>query len=73
MASSLMRATNKLSTMLYSELTIMEITLGSAMEISSGRTGRVFIQVSFISFLLLEKMRTKNHTTAFCRPLCGEK
>ena len=53
MACSLIRATNKLSTILYSELTSIEMTLGSAMDSSSGNTGRVFIKVSFIfgSFL----------------------
>ena len=47
MADSLMRATNRLSTMLYSELTSMEMTLGSAMDIKSGKTGRSFIKVLF--------------------------
>ena len=37
MASSLMRATNRLSTMLYSELTSMEMTIGSAILVSSGK------------------------------------
>ena len=39
MASSLMRATNRLSTMLYRLFTSMEITLGSAMDTNSGSTG----------------------------------
>ena len=48
MASSLMRATKKLSTMLYSEFTSIETTIGSAMDVSSGRIGRSFINCSFI-------------------------
>ena len=53
MASSLMRATNRLSTMLYRLFTSMEITLGSAMDTNSGSTGFSFIKVSFIVFALL--------------------
>ena len=49
MADSLMRATNRLSTMLYRLFTSMESTLGSAIESSSGSTGRSFIKVSFIA------------------------
>ena len=48
MASSLIFATKKLSTMLYSEFTSMETTMGSAMDISRGNTGLSFIKVSFI-------------------------
>ena len=48
MACSLIRATNRLSTMLYRLFTSIEITLGSAIESSSGNTGLVFIKVSFI-------------------------
>ena len=78
MADSLMRATNRLSTMLYSELTSMEMTLGSAMDIKSGKTGRSFIKVLFteeISFHRVgaaEIWTQKSHTMAFA-PLCGEK
>ena len=43
MASSLICATKKLSTMLYSELTIMEITMGSDMRSMSFNTGCSFI------------------------------
>ena len=56
MASSLMRATNRLSTMLYRLFTSMEMTLGSAMDTSSGSTGFSFIKVSFIVFVLLLKI-----------------
>ena len=59
MASSLICATNRLSTMLYRELTSMEITLGSAMDNSSGSTGRSFIKVSFIDFSLLTDRKWK--------------
>ena len=45
MASSLICATKKLSTILYSELTSMDTTMGSDMLISSGRTGFSFINV----------------------------
>ena len=48
MASSLICATKKLSTMLYSEFTIMLITMGSAIEVISGSTGSSFIKFSFI-------------------------
>ena len=48
MASSLICATKKLSTMLYKELTSIEITIGSAIETSSGNTGFSFIKFSFI-------------------------
>ena len=34
----------KLSTMLYSAFTVMESTMGSAMETSSGKIGRSFIK-----------------------------
>lgn len=47
MACSLIWATKKLSTMLYSAFTVMESTMGSAMETSSGKIGRSFIKVSF--------------------------
>ena len=47
-ALSLILATNRLSTMLYSEFTSMEMTLGRAMDTRSGKTGFVFIKVSFI-------------------------
>ena len=42
-ASSLICATKKLSTILYSELTIMEITMGSDIRSISPRTGCSFI------------------------------
>ena len=48
MACSLICATKKLSTMLYSEFTSMEKTIGSAMDASSGPTGFSFINVSFM-------------------------
>ena len=48
MASSLMRATNRLSTMLYSAFTSIETTIGSAMDVNSGKTGFSFMNVSFI-------------------------
>ena len=48
MAPSLICATKKLSTMLYREFTSMDSTMGSAIEKISGRTGRSFINVSFI-------------------------
>ena len=48
MACSLIWATKRLSTMLYSEFTSMEMTLGRAMDTRSGKTGFVFIKVSFI-------------------------
>ena len=47
MACSLIWATKKLSTMLYSAFTVMESTMGNAMETSSGKIGRSFIKVSF--------------------------
>ena len=50
MASSLMRATKKLSTMLYSELTSIDSTIGRAIESNSGSTGFSFMKVSFIEF-----------------------
>ena len=49
MASSLICATKKLSTMLYREFTSMERAMGSPIESSSGSTGRSFIKVSFIA------------------------
>ena len=49
MASSLICATKKLSTILYRELTSMEMTIG--MDKISGKTGRSFINVSFITNL----------------------
>ena len=60
MASSLMRATNRLSTMLYRLFTSMEITLGSAIESSSGSTGFSFIKVSFIEKFHLLSVKNKN-------------
>ena len=45
MASSLIRATKKPSTMLYREFTSMERTIGRDMDATSGRTGFVFINV----------------------------
>ena len=60
MASSLMRATNRLSTMLYRLFTSMEITLGSAIESSSGSTGFSFIKVSFIEKFHLLSVKSKN-------------
>ena len=71
MACSLICATNRLSTMLYRELTSIEMTLGNAIDSSSGKTGRVFIKVSFTvvrgSFACSEKCgfgAQKSHTTA---------
>lgn len=78
MADSLNAATNRLSTMLYSELTSMEMTLGSAMDIKSGKTGRSFIKVLFTEEIsshrvgFAEVWTQKSHTMAFA-PLCGEK
>ena len=43
MASSLIWATKKLSTILYRELTSIESTIGSDMDRTKGRTGLVFI------------------------------
>jgi len=57
MACSLMRATKRLSTMLYSEFTSIEMTLGRAIETSSGSTGLVFIKVSFIFCFLSEGIK----------------
>ena len=71
MASSLMRATNRLSTMLYSELTSMEMTIGSAILVSSGKIGFSFIKVSFTCFLLLTQQKATQRP-AF-GALCGEK
>ena len=48
MASSLILATKKLSTILYREFTSIEITIGRAMETIRGTTGFSFIKVSFI-------------------------
>ena len=62
MASSLMRATKRLSTMLYSALTSMEMTMGSAIEVSNGKIGFSFIKVSFMGFSF--SARKKRHTTA---------
>ena len=86
MACSLMRATKRLSTMLYSEFTSIEMTLGKAIETSSGSTGLVFIKVSFIFCFLSEgikrtrpavppkKAQKKRRTMGrFREPLCGEK
>ena len=75
-ASSLMRATNRLSTMLYRLFTSMEMTFGSAIEISSGSTGFSFIKVSFMIFgslLQTKNCAQKSHTMAFLKSLCGEK
>lgn len=52
MACSLICATKKLSTMLYSEFTSMEKTIGSAMDASSGPTGFSFINVLFMKIPL---------------------
>ena len=46
MASSLICATKKLSTILYSALTSMDTTIGSDIETSSGKMGRSFINVA---------------------------
>ena len=43
--------------MLYSEFTSIEMTLGRAMETSSGSTGLVFIKVSFIFCFLSEGIK----------------
>ena len=51
MASSLILATKKLSTILYRELTSMDSTMGRAMEARRGRMGRSFINVSLIAVL----------------------
>ena len=60
-ALSLILATNRLSTMLYSEFTSIEITIGSAIESSSGSTGFSFIKV--LSILPpTRKIAQKNHT-----------
>ena len=48
MAFSLICATKKLSTILYREFTSIEMTIGMAMDIISGKTGFSFINVSFI-------------------------
>lgn len=45
MASSLIFATKKLSTILYSELTAIEMTIGSDMDSTSGKMRRSFINV----------------------------
>ena len=50
MASSLMRATKRLSTMLYIALTSIETTMGRAIEVSSGKIGFSFMKVSFMGF-----------------------
>ena len=47
-ASSLIFATKKLSTMLYKELTSIDITMGRDMDKMRGNTGLSFIKVSFI-------------------------
>ena len=47
-ASSLILATKKLSTILYKAFTIIDITIGSAMDIKSGNPGFSFIKFSFI-------------------------
>ena len=66
MACSLIWATKRLSTMLYSEFTSMEMTLGRAIDTSSGNTGFVFIKVSFMGKKLpfLKFPHKKSHTTA---------
>ncbi len=51
MASSLIWATKKLSTMLYREFTSMEMIMGRAMDRIRGNTGFSFINVSFIAIL----------------------
>ena len=48
MAFSLICATKKLSTILYREFTSIEMTIGRAMDMISGKTGFSFINVSFI-------------------------
>ena len=48
MASSLICATKKLSTILYKEFTSMETTMGRAMDMIRGNTGFSFIKVLFI-------------------------
>ena len=53
MASSLIFATKKLSTMLYSEFTSMDSTIGRAIDANSGSTGFSFIKVLFILFPFL--------------------
>ena len=51
MASSLIWATKKLSTMLYSELTSIDNTIGRDIDSMSRNTGLSFMKVSFIVFL----------------------
>ena len=89
MACSLICATKKLSTMLYSEFTSMEKTIGSAMDASSGPTGFSFINVLFMKNPPLYQNRknircgkqsvffvhNKSHTICLLESdrLCGEK
>ena len=49
-ACSLIFATKKLSTMLYSEFTSIDSTIGIAIDARSGRIGFFFIKVLFILF-----------------------
>ena len=58
-ACSLICATKKLSIMLYKEFTSMEITIGSAMLVSSGNTGFSFIKDWFIKYSILQTILKK--------------
>ena len=84
MVSSLICATKKLSTILYSEFTIIEMTIGSAIDSISGNTGLSFIKFSFIdSFptgstssynIPIRKFPLKaENATQPPKRLCGEK
>ena len=61
-ACSLIFATKKLSTMLYSEFTSIDSTIGIAIDARSGRIGFFFIKVLFILFSFLCFIATKNAT-----------
>ena len=61
-ACSLIFATKKLSTMLYSEFTSIDSTIGIAIDARSGRIGFFFIKVLFILFSFLCFITTKNAT-----------
>ena len=74
MASSLILAMKKLSTMLYSAFTSIDSTIGIDIETTSGSTGFVFIKLwSIILFFLPFHIKSRTASEHKVLKLCGEK
>ena len=72
-ASSLIWATNKLSTILYIALTSIEMTMGSAILVSRGKIGFSFINVSFIVVYLPDTAKSHTMGQHFSRTIVWRK